>query len=139
MVGGWGNEVKFGSVLRVRPVFGRTFPCATLPHPHHLCVMTLEEFRKSLSSERPPEDLTLPLAPLWWDAKGDWTKAHESAQQDEGAAGAWVHAYLHRKEGDLSNAGYWYRQAGKPQANLALEKEWAEIVSSLLDQKHQRR
>jgi hypothetical protein len=101
--------------------------------------MTLEEFRKSLSSERPPEDLTLSLAALWWDAKGDWTKAHESAQQDEGAAGAWVHAYLHRKEGDVSNAGYWYRQAGKPQANMALEKEWAEIVSSLLDQKHQRR
>jgi hypothetical protein len=101
--------------------------------------MTLDEFRKSLNSERPPEDLTLSLAALWWDAKGDWTKAHESAQQDEGAAGAWVHAYLHRKEGDVSNAGYWYRQAGKPQANVALEKEWAEIVSSLLDQKHQRR
>jgi hypothetical protein len=101
--------------------------------------MTLDEFRKSLSSERPPEDLTLSQAALWWDAKGDWTKAHESAQQDEGAAGAWVHAYLHPKEGDVSNAGYWYRQAGKPQANVALEKEWAEIVSSLLDQKHQRR
>jgi len=126
-------------VLRVRAVFGRTFPCATLPAPHHLCVMTLEEFHKSLSSERPPEGLTLSLAALWWDAKGDWKKAHESAQQDEGPAGAWVHAYLHRKEGDLSNAGYWYRQAGKPQANVSLEKEWAEIVSSLLDQKHQRR
>jgi hypothetical protein len=101
--------------------------------------MTLDEFCKSLSSERPPEDLTLSLTALWWDAKGDWTKAHESAQQDQGAAGAWVHAYLHRKEGDVSNAGYWYRQAGKPQANVAIEKEWAEIVSSLLDQKHQRR
>jgi hypothetical protein len=101
--------------------------------------MTLDEFRKSLNSERPPEDLTLSLAALWWDAKGDWTKAHESAQQDEGAAGAWVHAYLHRKEGDLSNAGYWYRQAGERQANVSLEKEWAEIVSSLLDQKHPRR
>jgi len=101
--------------------------------------MTLEEFRKSLNSERPPEDLTLSLAALWWDAKGDWTKAHESAQQDEGPAGAWVHAYLHRKEGDVSNAGYWYRQAGKPQANVSLENEWAEIVSSLLDPKHQRR
>ena len=101
--------------------------------------MTLEEFHKSLDSEHPPENVTLSLAALWWDAKGDWTKAHESAQQDEGPAGAWVHAYLHRKEGDVSNAGYWYRQAGKPQANVALEKEWAEIVSSLLDQKHQRR
>ena len=100
--------------------------------------MTIEEFHKSLNSEHPPEGLTPSLAALWWDAKGDWTKAHESAQQDEGAAGAWVHAYLHRKEGDVSNAGYWYRQAGKPQANVAIEKEWAEIVSSLLDQKQQR-
>jgi hypothetical protein len=86
--------------------------------------MPLEESRNSLNSERPRED--------WWDAKGDWTKAHESAQQDEGPAGAWVDAYLHRKEGDVSNAGYWYRQAGKPQANVSLDEEWVEIVSSLL-------
>lgn len=97
--------------------------------------MTLEEFRKSLNSERPPEDLTLPLAALWWDAKGDWTKAHESAQQDEGPAGAWVHAYLHRKEGDVSNAGYWYGRAGRPQSRISLDKEWAEIVSALVNEK----
>lgn len=121
-------------VLRVRPVLGRTFPCATLPRPHHLCVMTLKEFRKSLNSERPPEDLTLSLAALWWDAKGDWTKAHESAQQDEGAAGAWVHAYLHRKEGDVSNAGYWYGRAGKPQARVSLDEEWSEIVNALVNE-----
>jgi len=96
--------------------------------------MTLEEFRKSLKSERPPEDLTLSLAALWWDAKGDWGKAHESAQQDEGPAGAWVHAYLHRKEGDLSNAAYWYRRAGKPQAGVSLDKERIEIVSLLLSE-----
>jgi hypothetical protein len=96
--------------------------------------MTLDEFRKSLSSERPPEDLTLSLAALWWDAKGDWTKAHESAQQDEGAAGAWVHAYLHRKEGDLSNGGYWYGRAGKPQSHIPLEGEWAEIVRDLVNE-----
>jgi len=96
--------------------------------------MTLDEFRKSLSSERPPEDLTLPLAALWWDAKGDWTKAHESAQQDEGAPGAWVHAYLHRKEGDVSNAGYWYGRAGKPQGRIAFDEEWAEIVNALVNE-----
>jgi hypothetical protein len=65
-----------------------------------------------------------------------WTKAHESAQQEEGPAGAWVHAYLHRKEGDLSNAGYWYQRAGKTQARMSFEEERAEIVSSLLDEKH---
>ena len=97
--------------------------------------MTLEEFRNSLNSERPPEDLTRSQAALWWDAKGDWTKAHESAQQDEGPAGAWVHAYLHRKEGDLSNAGYWYRRAGKPQASVSLDKEWTEIVNALVNEK----
>jgi hypothetical protein len=78
--------------------------------------MTLEEFRKSLSSQRPPEDLTLPLAALWWDAKGDWTKAHESAQRDEGAAGAWVHAYLHRKEGicQMPGTGIGRQESLKP-------------------------
>jgi len=97
--------------------------------------MTFEEFRESLNSERPPEDLTLSLAAMWWDAKGDWTKAHESAQQDEGPAGAWVHAYLHRKEGDVSNAGYWYGRAGRPQSRVSLDQEWAEIVSALVNEK----
>ena len=97
--------------------------------------MNLDEFRKSLASDSPPEELSLPLAGLWWDAKGDWTKAHETAQQDEGPAGAWVHAYLHRKEGDLSNAGYWYARAGKRQANVPLDEEWTEIVNALLKEK----
>ena len=95
--------------------------------------MSFEEFRKSLSDSNPPAQLSLPLAALWWDAKGDWTRAHESAQQDEGRGGAWVHAYLHRKEGDLSNAGYWYQRAGRAQARTSLDEEWAEIVSALLN------
>jgi hypothetical protein len=69
--------------------------------------MTSEAFRDSLREEAPPVGLDFALAGLWWDAKGDWTKAHESAQQDEGVSGSWVHAYLHRKEGDTSNAAYW--------------------------------
>ncbi|HEV2425711.1 MAG TPA: hypothetical protein VGZ29_12860 [Terriglobia bacterium] len=94
--------------------------------------MTLEEFRGSLAMEAPPAHLTLALAGLWWDAKGDWKQAHESAQQDGSPAGSWVHAYLHRKEGDLSNAAYWYRRAGKPPATTPLEQEWAEIAGQLL-------
>src|SRR5580658_2003870 len=76
--------------------------------------MTLDDFRLSLTATEPPAGLTHALAGLWWDARGDWTRAHESAQQDEGVEGAWVHAYLHRKEGEQSNAAYWYRRAGKP-------------------------
>jgi hypothetical protein len=76
--------------------------------------------------------LSLALAGLWWDAKGDWTRAHESAQQDEGPSGAWVHAYLHRKEGDNSNAKYWYRRASKAPSRASLEQEWTEITQSLL-------
>lgn len=94
--------------------------------------MTLEQFQTSLAGDVPPSELNHALAGLWWDAKGDWTKAHESAQQDEGPAGAWVHAYLHRKEGDLSNASYWYRRAGKPVAKSPLQQEWNEITASLL-------
>jgi hypothetical protein len=94
--------------------------------------MTLEEFRDSLSHANPPTGLTVPQVALWWDAKGDWAKAHESAQEDPSQAGAWVHAYLHRKEGDSANAGYWYRRAGKPTFNGILEAEWEKIVESLL-------
>ena len=94
--------------------------------------MTLEEFRESLTATEPPTGLTPALAGLWWDAKGDWTRAHESAQQDEGAEGSWVHAYLHRKEGDQSNATYWYRRAAKPVSHEPLEAEQDAIVRALL-------
>ena len=94
--------------------------------------MNLKEFRESLGYDGPPRGLSVALAGLWWDAKGDWTKAHESAQQDEGPSGAWVHAYLHRKEGDSSNAAYWYRRAGKSLARTSLEAEWLEIAGALL-------
>ena len=94
--------------------------------------MNLQEFRDSLRGHEPPRELGVALAGLWWDAKGDWTRAHESAQQDEGPAGAWVHAYLHRKEGDTSNAGYWYQRAGKSPARTSLDEEWVEISRALL-------
>lgn len=96
--------------------------------------MTLEQFRESLTASSPPVDLGLALAGLWWDAKGDWTRAHESAQQDEGPAGSWVHAYLHRKEGDASNAAYWYSRCGRRPSPATLEEEWEEIVLALTKQ-----
>src|SRR5579863_7617687 len=86
--------------------------------------MTVDDFRKSLTATEPPAGLTFALAGLWWDARGDWTRAHESAQQDEGTEGSWVHAYLHRKEGDQGNAAYWYNRAGKPVCGEPLHIEW---------------
>jgi hypothetical protein len=94
--------------------------------------MTLQHFRESVQHDQPPRELNHALAGLWWDAKGDWNRAHESAQQDEGPAGAWVHAYLHRKEGDTSNATYWYGRAGKSASHASFEEEWAEITAALL-------
>ena len=88
-------------------------------------------FRASLAAPDPPPGLSLALQALWRDAKGDWDGAHELAQADEGGAGDWVHAYLHRKEGDLGNASYWYRRARKPVAKGSLDEEWAEIVTAL--------
>jgi hypothetical protein len=96
-------------------------------------VKTLEEFRKAVQSEAEPEGPLL-LRALWHDAKGRWDEAHELAQSVETADGAWVHAYLHRREGDLSNARYWYRRAGRPEASDALEAEWARLVEHLLGQ-----
>ena|ERR1700756_2630517 len=97
-----------------------------------IAYMTLQEFQHSVNANSPPPELTLALAALWWDAKGDWARAHESAQQDEGPAGSWVHAYLHRKEGDPGNASYWYRRAGKPVCREPLDQEWLSIVKGLL-------
>jgi hypothetical protein len=95
--------------------------------------MTLDDFRRSLTAANPPAELTLALVALWWDAKGDWTRAHESAQQDERSEGSWVHASLHRKEGDQGNAAYWYGRAGKPICREALDAEWLSTVKRLLD------
>jgi len=91
-------------------------------------------FRESLGASAPPDGAGPLLTALWHDAKGDWTRAHEIVQDEEGAEAAWVHAYLHRKEGDLSNAGYWYRRAAKPVPKVSLEDEWQAIVGAFLAQ-----
>lgn len=94
----------------------------------------MADFRASLAEAAPDQALSLPLKALWWAAKGDWDKAHGIAQDGDDASSAWVHAYLHRVEGDLGNAGYWYRRANQPVAKDALESEWERIVAALLVQ-----
>jgi hypothetical protein len=93
--------------------------------------MTLSEFRATLAERAPPEGGSA-LGALWWAAKGHWDRAHEIVQDDAGRDAAWVHAYLHRVEGDLGNAAYWYGQARRPVASQALETEWDGIVTALL-------
>jgi len=94
--------------------------------------MTLAEFKQSQSKAQPPESLSVAVTALWWAGRDDWDKAHNIVMDDDGKDCAWVHAYLHRVEGDLENARYWYRQAGKPAASGALESEWKTIASELL-------
>ena len=94
--------------------------------------MTLAEFQHTLAKPRPPAALAPALAALWWMAKDEWDKAHKLVMDETGKNCAWVHAHLHRVEGDLGNAGYWYRQAGKSVASGALKAEWAEIVQAIL-------
>ena len=96
--------------------------------------MDIASFRTSLNQPAPPNGLSFALQALWWDAKGDWTKAHEQAQAREDTAGNWVHAYLHRKEGDQSNAGYWYNRCGAAPSKLTLDGEWEELVRQFLEQ-----
>jgi hypothetical protein len=95
-------------------------------------VVNMAEFKASLSGAVPAPEFGAPLAALWWAAKGAWDEAHKLVQDEGTADCAWVHAYLHRVEGDLGNAGYWYRQAGKPVAAGSLETEWEGIASALL-------
>ena len=94
--------------------------------------MSMADFKASLSEAAPAPGLDAPLAALWWAAKGNWDEAHRIAQDQHTADAAWVHAYLHRVEGDLGNAGYWYRRAAKPVATDPLESEWERISSALL-------
>jgi hypothetical protein len=94
--------------------------------------MDLASFRASLAREAPPEGLSLALQGLWWDGKGDWARAHRCAQEQNDRIGAAVHAYLHRKEGDLGNAGYWYSHAGRMMPKDPLRAEWAALVVELL-------
>ena len=93
--------------------------------------MTLDEFKATLGASGPP-DVAAPLRALWHDARGDWDQAHTIAQEIESKDAAWVHAYLHRKEGDPGNAAYWYGQAHQPVASDSLEAEWARIADALL-------
>ncbi len=95
--------------------------------------MTLEEFRRSLPGTSPPGQPDLAVQALWWAGRGDWERAHGCAQQREGDPSCdWVHAYLHRQEGDLANAGYWYRRAGQTVPTMPLDEEWAAIATRLL-------
>jgi len=94
--------------------------------------MDAATFRASISAPAPPASASLPLQALWWDAKGDWNRAHECAQADPGAAGAAVHAYLHRKEPDTANARYWYSRAGRTPATVSLDQEWDALAAELL-------
>ena len=95
-------------------------------------MMDLEAFRDSIAGAAPPAGLAAPVRALWRAAKGDWDGAHALVQDEDSAEAAWVHAYLHRVEGDLGNAGYWYRQAGQPAAKDSLEAEWERIAATLL-------
>ena len=94
--------------------------------------MTPAEFRRSQSLQTPPQALAPPLAALWWLKKGDWDRAHKIVMDEDGREAAWVHAHLHRIEGDASNAAYWYRQAKRPAASGSLDEEWDAIAAALL-------
>ena len=93
--------------------------------------MNFDEFYNSLSAASPPEKLSVYLRALWYDGKNNWEEAHNIIQDVEDKTAAWVHAYLHRREGDSFNANYWYNRAGKRMPEYSLEQEWKEIVTAL--------
>lgn len=95
-------------------------------------MVTLEDFRESLAGAKPAANLSVPLQASWWAGKDDWDTAHKLVMGESSTDAAWVHAYLHRVEGDLANARYWYAQAGKSPATNAIKDEWAEMAAMLL-------
>jgi hypothetical protein len=94
--------------------------------------MDFDTYRSSVGQPAPPAGLAPAIEALWWEAKGDWHQAHKCAQQQADANGAWVHAYLHRVEGNLRNATGWYRRAGRPVSEEPLQEEWETIARALL-------
>jgi hypothetical protein len=95
--------------------------------------MTFEQFSASLSQSVPPTGISPLLKALWYDANGNWEAAHNIAQSKEGTRSYdHIHAYLHRVEGDIWNAGYWYRRAGAEVYKGTLQEEWNTLVKSLL-------
>lgn len=94
--------------------------------------MKFEEFKLSMTDSLPPKSITASLAALWHSGKGDWEQAHAIAQDVPTREGSWVHAYLHRVEGDEWNANYWYRRAGRSMPDTSLEQEWEDIVRAML-------
>ena len=94
--------------------------------------MEFETFKSSLMGASPPAGINGAVQALWWQAKGDWHKAHRCAQAEGNENGAWAHAYLHRVEGDQMNAGGWYKRAGKTPSTASLDAEWEEIARALL-------
>ena len=94
--------------------------------------MTFVEFERSLEGATPPDGLVAALAALWWVRKDDWDQAHTIVMNEDSREAAWVHAYLHRVEGDAANAAYWYGQARQPVASGALTAEWQAIATALL-------
>jgi hypothetical protein len=94
--------------------------------------MAFAQFKSSLSGAEPPRDISFALAALWWAAKNDWERAHKIVMDETGKDCAWVHAYLHRVEGDIENARYWYGQAGRPVSSGTLEAEWETIAAELV-------
>ena len=95
-------------------------------------MVTLDAFMRSVEQAAPPGRVNVPLHALLLARKGDWDKAHKLVMDDESREAAWVHAYMHRVEGDLPNARYWYRQAGQPACDGVLEVEWRAITEALL-------
>jgi hypothetical protein len=95
-------------------------------------VMTFTEFESTLRNAAAPTGLSAILTALWYDGKDDWEGSHDIAQDIHSQDGSWVHAYLHRKEGDDSNAAYWYNKAGKPFQTVSLKEEWKQMVTEFL-------
>lgn len=95
-------------------------------------MMEFEQFIMSLHADEPPQMVSIYLQSLWYDARGNWSKAHEMIQDVNDAHAAHIHAYLHRKEGDAPNAAYWYRRAGRPYPESSLQQEWETLVQYLL-------
>ena len=93
---------------------------------------SLTQFKEFFNAERPDAAMSPQLKSLWYDGKGNWQQAHNQVDHLNDQSSAWVHAYLHRKEGDTWNADYWYRRAGKTRPNISIDEEWEQLVLEFL-------
>lgn len=132
MLHGYKNELALQKLFTEKVILPGMLDTLKVTIKNSITIMDITSFKESLSTANPPSNASVYLKALWYDAYNNWNESHKLIQDVADKNASWIHAYLHRKEGDISNADYWYTKAGKKRPSISLQEEWEEIVKAFL-------